>query len=249
MSPRFPLAAILSALIAFPAGSLVATEFFVSKKGNDVNTGTTREATFLTIQKGVNALQPGDTVTILPGEYFESVYRKNLGNGEKETVIRAEIAGTVLLRGDVPAPEFQLRKGSRYIYEASLNEPVQSVFEADTFSRLNQQPVADELELTPGSYYFDAKTNKLSISSTDFRPASEHRYVVSVNSENGLYLENPTRVTIDGLAVTGFSSGVQKKRLPGPFCRLGDGHRIGAGLCDPQRHRFFQWRRHPGTER
>ena len=37
------------------------------------------------------ALQPGDTLTIGPGEYFESVRRDKLGNAEKETVIRAVI--------------------------------------------------------------------------------------------------------------------------------------------------------------
>ena len=221
MLPKSALALVLSALLGLPLGTLGATEFFVSTKGNDAHAGTERDTAFLTIQHGVDALQSGDTLTILPGEYFESVARKDLGNAEKETVIRAEIPGTVILRGDIPVPEFQLRKGSQYIYEADVTGSVQAVFEADTFTRMDRQPVADELELTPGSYYFDAKTQKLSISSTDFRPASDHRYVVSVTSDNGLYLEAPTRVVIDGLAATGFSTEVQKKADPGHFAVWG----------------------------
>lgn len=221
MLPKSALALVLSALLGLPLGTLGATEFFVSTKGNDAHAGTERATAFLTVQKGVDALQPGDTVTILPGEYFESVSRIGLGNAEKETVIRAEIPGTVLLRGDVPVPEFQLRKGSQFIYEAGVTGSVQAVFEADTFTRMDRQPVADELELTPGSYYFDAKTQKLSISSTDFRPASDHRYVVSVTPENGLYLESPTRVVIDGLAATGFATEMQKKAHPGHFAVWG----------------------------
>jgi len=124
MLPKIALSLVLSALLGLPIGTLGATEFFVSTKGNDSHAGTERATAFLTVQKGVDALQPGDTVTILPGEYLESVYRNGLGNAEKETVIRAEIAGTVLLRGDVPAPEFQLRKGSQFTYEANVTKPV-----------------------------------------------------------------------------------------------------------------------------
>ena len=86
--------------------TLHATEFFVNKQGLDSNAGTSREAAFLTIQKGVDALQPGDTLTIGRGEYVETVARKGLGAAEKQTTIRAEIPGTVLLRGDVDAPVF-----------------------------------------------------------------------------------------------------------------------------------------------
>ena len=88
--------------------TLHATEFFVNKQGLDSNAGTSRAAAFLTIQKGVDALQPGDTLTIGRGEYAEAVARKGLGSAEKETVIRAEMRGTVLLRGDVDAPVFKV---------------------------------------------------------------------------------------------------------------------------------------------
>ncbi|MEO6741749.1 MAG: hypothetical protein ABIP20_16010 [Chthoniobacteraceae bacterium] len=42
---------------------LHATEFFVTKQERDTNLGTSREASFFTIQKGVEALQRGDALT------------------------------------------------------------------------------------------------------------------------------------------------------------------------------------------
>ena len=97
----------LTLLLILLSTTLHAAEFFVNKQGLDSNAGTSRAAAFLTIQKGVDALQPGDTLSIGRGEYAEAVARKGLGSAEKETVIRAEIPGTVLLRGDVDAPVFR----------------------------------------------------------------------------------------------------------------------------------------------
>ena len=54
-------------------------DYFVNKQGNDANDGASRATSFLTIQKGVDALKPGDTLTIGPGEYLESVRRADLG--------------------------------------------------------------------------------------------------------------------------------------------------------------------------
>ena len=58
--------------MALPVG---AAEYFVNKQGNDANNGQRRDKAFLIIQKGVNALKPGDTLTIGPGEYLENVKR------------------------------------------------------------------------------------------------------------------------------------------------------------------------------
>ena len=67
MSMRKGLAVLLGAMLAWQA-HVYAAEYFVTKQGNDANNGTSRETAFLTIQKGVDALKPGDTLTIGPGE-------------------------------------------------------------------------------------------------------------------------------------------------------------------------------------
>src|SRR5438128_1269928 len=109
-------AATTGVLLTWLIGSTAPTraaEYFVSKTGNDANAGTTREAAFASVQKGVDTLRPGDTLTIAPGEYFEAVKRADLGSVEMETVIRGELPDTVTLRGDVPAPPFRQLPGHR----------------------------------------------------------------------------------------------------------------------------------------
>ena len=111
-------------------------EYFVSKQGDDTNDGRRPENAFLTIQRGVAALAPGDTLTVGPGEYRETVVRKDLGDETARTTIRAEIPGTAVLRGDVAAPAFRKLEGYRYVYAADFPQPVQAVNEVDTLSVL-----------------------------------------------------------------------------------------------------------------
>ena len=145
----------------------LAVEYFVNKRGLDTNAGTSREAAFLTIQKGLDAVQSGDTLTIGRGEYFESLTRPNLGHLESETVIRAEIPGTVVLRGDVAAPEFQLLAGTDRTYVADFRGPLHAIYEVDTQTSLTYQATLPEVEFQAGSYFYDSKKEKLYISSTD----------------------------------------------------------------------------------
>jgi len=77
------------------------------------------------------------------------------------------------------------------------------VFEADTFTRLIRQPVADETELTPGSYHLDPKTQKLSISTTDFRPASKKCQAIFFKPSAVIFIASvcalrPTNIFIAG---------------------------------------------------
>jgi hypothetical protein len=203
----------LTLLLLLLSTTLHATEFFVNKQGLDSNAGTSRAAAFLTIQKGVDALQPGDTLSIGRGEYAEAVARKGLGNAEAVTVIRAEIRGTVLLRGDVDAPVFKPVAGSRQTFVADFKESAQAVYEVDTWSRMGERATLTEVEFQPGSYFHDAVAGRLYASSTDLRSAEQHRYSVSVLGRHGLELEKPVRVVLDGLAVRGFeTSGMGSSR-------------------------------------
>ena len=185
-----------------------ATEYFVSKRGADTNAGTSRDAAFASVQKGVDALQPGDTLTIAPGEYFEAVKRVDLGNLDQDTIIRAELPGTVTLRGDVPAPEFRPLPGQRFVYVADFKFTGQmpAVNEIDTLTILRRMPNSAELEFIPGTFFHDAEAGKLYLSTSDMKPVDAHRYSVSVKPTHGLHLLRPQRVTVEGLAFTGFSA-------------------------------------------
>ena len=61
----------LFALSLFSFLCLGAQEYFVGVDGSDKNPGTSESAPLRTIKKAVTGMKPGDTVTILPGEYLE----------------------------------------------------------------------------------------------------------------------------------------------------------------------------------
>lgn len=196
-------AVLLVSLVVMP---LQATEFFVNKNGSDDNDGQSRESAFLTIRKGVDTLEEGDILTIGPGEYFEKIERDGLGGGdpEKTTVIRAEFPGTVLLHGDVPAPEFKPLAGTRFTFVADFSGPVEAVAELDTLKLMDKSPSLAELELRPGICYFDDTVQKLYISTSDFEPPASHKYRVLVTADCGMRLSDAERVLVDGLAFRGF---------------------------------------------
>ena len=199
------LIAALGLLICAPAS---ATEYFVAKHGDDNKPGTSKAEAFATVQKGIDALKPGDVLTLAPGEYFESVERADLGTKDAETIIRAEISGTVTLRGDRPAPKFARVPGTKFTYAADFDYQgqVPVVNEIDTLATLSRMPNAAELDFVPGTFYHDTAAKKLYVASSDRTPVDDHRYSVDVLPKDGLYLLNPKRVTIEGLAFTGFSS-------------------------------------------
>ena len=58
---------------------------------------------YATVKAGIEALKEGDTLTIAPGKYYETIeIRKKL----KNVRIRAQYPGSVLIHGDKPAPRF-----------------------------------------------------------------------------------------------------------------------------------------------
>jgi len=197
--------AVLLVLLMSPLGALHSAEYFVSLEGRDENNGTAREQAFRTIQKGLDTMQAGDTLTILPGEYFGNVRRENLGNKEVETLIRADLPGTVVIRGDVPAPPFALVEGSRFIYGADFDQPAQAVLKPDSLDILEPVPQKSDLEFMPGRSFYDAEAKRLYLSPPDLRAPEAGRYTVSVVKNHGLFLHEPVRVVVDGLVFSGFS--------------------------------------------
>ena len=145
MKARLKVVVALSAAFVLPTAAEGA-DYFVNKQGNDANNGESRATPFLTIQTGVDALKPGDTLTIGPGEYFESVQRADLGSPNADTVIRAEIPGTALLRGDVPAPEFEKVEGFRFVYAAKCDREPKAVLEHSKLHALMPKANVAEIE-------------------------------------------------------------------------------------------------------
>lgn len=189
-------------------------DYFVNKQGSDTNNGASRASSFLTIQAGMDALKPGDTLTIGPGEYFENVKLRGFGDLDKETLIRAEVAGTVVLRGDRDAElDFAKVPGRRFVYVADCEMDILSVHEADTLTNLAPAADPNALEFGPARYYYDAEAGKLYVSTSDFQPASRHRFTIGVLKDHGFHMFKCRRVVLDGLAASGYRTAVDRERL------------------------------------
>jgi len=185
----------------------LGAEYFVNRQGNDANNGLTKDNAFLTIQKGLDAIKAGDTLTIGAGEYREKVERADLGNLDVDTVIRAEVPGAVLLRGDVPAPEFKKVAGYRFVYAASIENEPQAVLEHNNLHTMLPKANIPELEFDPGFFHYDAAAKRLYISNQDLSAPDQCRYTLAVTGTSGFALHSPKRIIIDGLAATGFYPG------------------------------------------
>ena len=138
----------------------VGAEYFVNPQGNDGNNGLSRPEAFLTILKGVDVLKPGDTLTIGPGEYSENVMRDRLGGPDADTIIRAEMPGTVLLRGDVPVPAFRKVEGYQFVYATELDQTPEAILEHDTLRVLPRKPNVMEVEFAAGAFHHDGENGK-----------------------------------------------------------------------------------------
>jgi hypothetical protein len=205
--PAARLRFTLFALLLSAAPGLRGADYFVSKTGQDAADGRSREKPFGTIQKGLDALQPGDSLTIGPGEYFENVKRDSLGSPEVDTVIRAEIPGTAVLRGDAPAPQFKKVEGYRFVYAAPFDQAPEAVLEHHTWHTMFPKPNVPELEFNPGCFHYDTNSRTLYLSNPDLTSPDQRRYTVAVKGGNGLHLTSPRRVVIEGLSATGFHPG------------------------------------------
>lgn len=202
---------LLFAAAAFLAGTLTGTEFFVSPFGQDTADGRSEKTPFKTIQQGMNALQAGDTLTILPGKYHEAVRKVMDGDPARKTVIRAKYPGTVLIHSDLPLKDFKVHDQEKSIYVTECDAAPEAVFEHDTFTLYER---ADKSFLTkplpePGRYHYDAAAKRLYLRTTDARPPQKHVIARSVFPADGFAVVpgksgKVVNVEIDGLTARGF---------------------------------------------
>lgn len=228
MTTVFRVMGLLSACIALGAGAAMATEYFVAPTGDDAADGLTETTPFATVGRGVRDLQPGDVLTILPGEYNEAIGTRVSGRPDAPITIRARYPGSVVLRGDVDGPDFRPEPGMRYTWSAAFPERAEGVAERSTLKVYQYQPSIAEVESNNGSFYQDEQAGRLYVHTTDSRDPAGHALSVSVTSKHGLLLHGTkdkwaSDVVIDGLSFTGYQV---RDYPPG-----GPGSNIWLGLC------------------
>lgn len=186
---------------------LSAAEYFVSPNGNDTNDGLSPGSAFASVQRGVDRLEAGDTLTILPGEYFGSVRREGIGGAHAQTTIRAAIPSTVVLRGDIPLSGFRPHPehAGLWVTDLPTGTEAHAVNELDTLSIIGGTPDFNEVTKTPGKYFFDAENGRLYLMTSDMRSPVGRPYTVSTTGSHGLFLADAENVVVEGLSITGFN--------------------------------------------
>ncbi len=191
---------LLAFAIAAPAH---AAEYFVSTRGDDAAVGTTEAAPFATVGKGIAMLKAGDTLTILPGEYLESVeVRKLAGTKDTPITIRARREGTVLLRGDVEVTDWKTVPGMEGVFSTSFKDEAQGVADPRTMTHFSPAATKAELGSQPGAFFQQAESGQLLVRTLDARKPGVLR--VSLTNGCGLALENCAHIIVEGLTSTGY---------------------------------------------
>ncbi|WP_394706610.1 right-handed parallel beta-helix repeat-containing protein [uncultured Draconibacterium sp.] len=104
----------------FLVSSCFASDYYVSKKGNDKNSGTS-SAPFLTIQKAADIMKAGDVCYISTGIYPESVVPANSGTGDNPMIFKAASEKDhVVVTGADPITANDWEPESSYIFKTKI---------------------------------------------------------------------------------------------------------------------------------
>jgi hypothetical protein len=119
---------IFGAGLLLLSNNLLATTYYVSKKGKDSNNGTIN-APFRSISKAATMAVAGDTVYVFEGVYRERVAPPRGGTAGSPIVYMAEPHKNVFIKGsDIWEPDW--RKAEKNIYKAV---PDQTMFNDDAY--------------------------------------------------------------------------------------------------------------------
>ena len=116
MNLKFRLFLILSILMSH---FLVAQDFYVSKQGNDNNSGT-KESPFKTISKAAKVALPGSSITVHEGTYREWVNPSRGGLNDHDRIVYQAAQGEeVWIKGSEIISDWKLYKGT--VWKIQIN--------------------------------------------------------------------------------------------------------------------------------
>jgi len=121
------------------------------------------------------------------------VRRAHLGGPDVSTVIRAEIPGTAVLRGDVPAPAFEKVDGYRFVYAAQLDRAPQAVLEHHTLAFAAGATLSNSRDLFLRNCTFSGPAHGLHAEGVENLKVTH-----SVFAGVPMHLANATSVTMSG---------------------------------------------------
>lgn len=202
-------------MLAFAQAAFAAHTFYVSPFGDDSRNGSSLDAAFRTIQRGVKGLKPGDTLLVAPGIYREQVMIEVSGTREQPITIKSLRPHQARLDGSVRLTDWSPVPGRRAVYSAPLDNATYLVFEKDTNAELREVANLPLVEKSAGSFLWDAAAKRLYVHTSDDASPADHvidacvlEYgIASLTTKNG-WDHSPRRVgvVIEDFAVSGYNT-------------------------------------------
>lgn len=200
--------ALATGAIALTALSASAQTYYVDAKANPAKANGSEEYPFTTIQKAADIVNPGDTVLVLPGIYYESVTITRTGTKDAPIVFRAVENGegdTVVTcaNKDIQEKKVQwtLEEPENNIYSIPYDRNVSNMMVNDArivgYNSLEElrrfeswkgskEPVDAALDGPGHGYWWDATNKKLYVHLAD-----DERYHTSNPNENIMKVGGP----------------------------------------------------------
>ena len=215
MYKKVVVLAILITII-FISTRTYAEIYYVSKNGNDGNTGIMREQAFKTINRGVRGLKPGDTLIIGPGIYAEQVKLERKGTPDLPITIRSQFPRRAQLIGSTRLTAWAQADGLRYTFKTQLERETSLVYEKDSGVEYSEVAGVDMVENLPGTFFYDPVTKLLYVHPSDDSNMDHHVVDASLldygftSSGEKVTIDHTQRsvgIIIDGFVISGYSKG------------------------------------------
>lgn len=197
-----------------PEKTKPVTRYVNGKTGNDANNGLAPERPLATIRKAADAVNPGDTVLIAPGVYYENVVITRGGTEDAPVTFRADSAGkdkVILTAADRTLREkkvlWKLEDPEHRIYSVPFSHyPARILYDGtDLFGGYFDVDGLRSFTLKDGypgplnGYTFDEKTKRLYVrlhTNGKYGPPDPNRHVMAVaplasKGANGHHLTKP----------------------------------------------------------
>ena len=205
---RYLLAQLIFAMFAC---SVAAEDYYVSKKGNDDFSGVKPDQALLTISRGVEMLEPGDTLIVGPGVYHETIQMRKCGTKDKPITLRASHPGLTELTGSVRLTDWKPVKGVGNVYSAKLDKITRLVFEKDTDTQYYEVANLAMTASRSGSFFYDESQKTLYVHPSNSLEMDTHVIDACVLN-SGIAVQLPKQrhtprmvgVVIDGFVVHGY---------------------------------------------
>lgn len=169
-------------------GWVFAADYYVAVTGNDTNSGAS-DKPFLTIKRGADAAQPGDTVIVGPGRYNEEVGVPRSGAPGKPITFRSSEKGKSIVCASVPLSGFTRAPGLKNVYYAEMSVPKEcyGLIDETTLYAYTFLPAPEACDLVPASFCIDRAEKRVYVHTPDSGDPAKHQLELSV-FEAGFYI-------------------------------------------------------------